>query len=274
MPLTLNWLESTTLPVEAQALRPEDFATLSAAEVAARRVPIGNTSVEVGELFRVAGDGSDGHWILEGDLRHVRCLGSGMTSGRLTIRGDVGPYLGAEMLGGSIDLIGSAGPWAGAEMVGGTLRIQGSVGDYLGSAYPGSRRGMREGVILVEGSVGHDVGLAMRRGLIAIQGSTGDGLGRNMIAGSIFAFGVVGRYPGAGMKRGTMALFGADQANPPILPTFRPGVRYRPPFLTIYLRALVNQGFPVPPTAFEGLCDKYNGDSLAKGQGEILLWVL
>ncbi len=274
MPLTLSWLGSTTLPIEADGLRPEDLAPLSAAEVSARTVPIGNASIELGELFRVEGDGSDGQLILEGDLQHVRRLGAGMTSGRLTIRGNVGPHLGAEMLGGSIDLIGSAGPWAGAEMAGGTLRIQGSAEEYLGSASPGSRRGMRDGMILVEGSVGQDAGLAMRRGLIAINGPTGDGLGRHMIAGSIFAFGPVGRYPGAGMKRGTIALFGTDKADAPILPTFRLGVRYRPPFLTIYLRALAEQGFPVPPSAFNGLCDKFNGDSLAKGQGEILLWSL
>ncbi|CAN5748983.1 formylmethanofuran dehydrogenase subunit C [soil metagenome] len=271
MPLTLHWKGSTTLPVEAEGLRPEDLSPLSAAEVAGRPVPLGKTYADLGDLFRVEGNGADGHLVFEGDLRHVRKIGAGMTSGRLTIRGDVGPHLGAGMLGGSIDLLGSAGPWAGAEMSGGRLSIKGSAGDDLGSAYPGSRRGMREGMILVEGSIGQDAGVAMRRGLIAVNGPTGDGLGRGMIAGSIFAFGLVGRYPGAGMKRGTIALF-ADDKDAPILPTFRLGVRYRPPFATLYLRALTDRGFPVPQTAFDGSFDRYNGDVLNAGQGEILRW--
>src|SRR4051794_36286727 len=118
MPLRLLWNGSTALPVEAEGLRPDALCALAAAEVARLRVPVGNTSAEVGELFRVEGDGADGQLVFEGDLRPVRRLGFAMASGTLTVRGDAGPHLGAGMSGGTIEVVGSAGAWAGAEMRG------------------------------------------------------------------------------------------------------------------------------------------------------------
>jgi formylmethanofuran dehydrogenase subunit C len=273
MPLILRGKASTTLPIEVEGLRPDLLKTLTCAEVGRLAVPVGNTSVPVGDVFQVEGECADGHLIVEGDLTNVHRLGFGMTSGTLTVRGDAGLHLGAEMTGGLIDVWGGVGDWAGAEMRGGILRVRGQAGRYLGAAYPGSRRGMREGVILVEGPVGDDAGLAMRRGLIAIAGPAGDGLGRAMIAGSVFAFGTVGRRPGAGMKRGTLALFGLEQPDEPgLLPTFRPSCRDRPPFVTLYLRQLRAWGFPVPDAAFAGLFQRYNGDLVERGQGEVLAW--
>lgn len=131
MPLNLRWTASTRLPVESESLRPDVLAGRSMAEVAARPARVGNESVSLGDLFEVEIQGEDHHLILEGDLSHVRGIGSGMSSGQLTIRGDVGPHLGAGMSGGTIDLFGSASTWAGAELRGGRLRIRGSVGDFL-----------------------------------------------------------------------------------------------------------------------------------------------
>jgi formylmethanofuran dehydrogenase subunit C len=270
MPLCLQWIGATTWPVEAEGLRPDALSARAAAEVARLRVPVGNAAAEVGELFRVEGDGADGRLEFEGDLRHVRRLGAAMASGTLSVRGDVGPHLGAGMTGGTIEVAGSAGAWAAAEMRGGLVRIRGTAGDLLGAAEPGSRLGMRDGVILVEGDVGDDAGLAMRRGLIAVSGRAGAGLGRAMIAGSAFAFGPVGPHPGAGMKRGTLALFGATATE--LLPSFLPSGRYRPPFVTLYLRQLRAWGFPVPDPAFAGTFRRYNGDRVERGQGEVLIW--
>jgi formylmethanofuran dehydrogenase subunit C len=268
MPLTLSWLGATRLPVEGEALRPELVAGLSAAEVARRRLPVGNRTAEVGELFRVGGEPADGQLVIEGDMRSLSGLGRGMSSGSLHIRGTAGPYLGAEMSGGSILLEGDAGDWAGAAMRGGELSIRGNAGDQLGSALPGARLGMREGVILVHGRIGNEAGRTLRRGLIAVRGDAGDDLGHDVIAGSIFVFGAVGRRPGAGLKRGTLALLGPQ---PTLLPTFRLACRYRPVFLTLYLRQLQAWGFPVPGDASGGLVDRYNGDLLAGGKGEILI---
>jgi formylmethanofuran dehydrogenase subunit C len=272
MPLTLRWNAATPLPVDGEGLRPDALAGLPAVEVARRPILVGNTLAEVGELFRIEGEMDDGRLVIEGDLSSLRGLGRGMAAGRLTIRGDAGPHLGAGMAGGTIEVLGTAGDWAGAEMRGGMLHVRGGAGHGLGAAEPGSRLGMRDGVILVEGSIGDEAGLAMRRGLIAVLAAAGAGLGRAMVAGSIFAFGRVGPYPGAGMKRGTLALFGLQRPDAPlVLPAFLPSGRYRPPFVTVYLRQLRAWGFPVPEASFGGTFERYNGDVVARGQGEILV---
>ncbi len=271
MPLTLTWKGPIGRAVDGDDLRPETLAGPS--DVVARiGVPAGNSTVELGELFRVEGDGGDGSLIFEGDLRPVRGLGSRMASGRVEIRGDAGPRLGWGMTGGSIEVEGSAGDGAGSEMRGGLLRIRGDAGGLLGASLPGSRIGMRDGIILVDGSAGDDVGLAMRRGLIAVGGSLGEGAGRGMVAGSIFGFGGVGRGAGRGMKRGTLALFGLDGGSESELsPTFEPSGTFRPHVLNIYLKQLLGLGFDVPRAAFAGSIRRYNGDRLEGGQGEILL---
>jgi formylmethanofuran dehydrogenase subunit C len=273
MALTLRWKDATSLPVEAAALRPDALRGLSAAEVARLDLPHGNASSQVGELFEVEGDLGDDHIILEGNLRAIRALGAGMSSGRLTVRGDAGPRAALGMSGGEVTVEGSAGPWAGAEMTGGLLRITGDAGAGLGAALPGSPLGMRGGTILVGGSVGADAGLAMRRGQIAVGRGAGVGFGRALVAGSAFAFGPVGMLAGMGMKRGTIALFGQHDPNDPgVLPTFAPSGRDRPPFLTIYLRHLIDLGFEVPISLLTGTLTRYNGDRSARGQGEILVW--
>jgi formylmethanofuran dehydrogenase subunit C len=272
MPLQLHWRGATGLPVAAEGLAPATLASLSAAERDRWPLRVGNRAVPLAELFQIEGSIDDGHLVLEGDLRQVRQLGRGMSSGRLTIRGNVGTELGAEMTGGLIEVEGSVGDWAGAALGGGLIRIKGNGGNFLGAAYPGSRIGMSEGVILVEGNVGDDTGLAMRRGLIAVAEGAGIGLGRGLIAGSIFTFGPVGRLAGAGMKRGTLAFFGLPEpSTPELLPTFAPSGRWRLPFLTIYLRRLRQWGFPVPEPAFSVPLDRYNGDLGTRGQGEVLV---
>ncbi|HEV3121556.1 MAG TPA: formylmethanofuran dehydrogenase subunit C [Isosphaeraceae bacterium] len=270
MPLQLTWSAATDLPVEAGWLRPDSLMSLSTAEVARLHLAVGNATAEVGELFKVEGQGADGCLVVVGDLRRLARLGSGMASGQLTIEGEAGDHLGAAMNGGTITVNGSAGDWTGAELRGGLIRIKGSVGHFLGAAYPGSRRGMRSGTILVDGSAGNDAGLSMRRGLIAIGGSAGDCLGRSLIAGSLFAFGPIGAYAGAGMKRGTLALFGNKP--PDLLPSFPFAGGFRPVFLALYLRQLCAWSFPVPTSAFAGSFDRYNGDLVEGGQGEILVW--
>jgi formylmethanofuran dehydrogenase subunit C len=270
MPLVFHWLASTTLPVESEVLRPDAIVGRSPSEVSAMPARVGREVVTLGDLFRVEGDGADGHLVIEGDVAHVRGIGAGMASGTVTIRGDAGPRLGAGMSGGTIELFGSASSWVGVEMTGGLIRIRGSAGDFLGSAYPGSRKGMRNGMILVDESIGRDAGLAMRRGVIAVGGSSGDGLARGMIAGSVLAFGEVGRLPGAGMKRGTLALFDPGPGFEPS-PTFAGAGAYRFPFMAVFLKDLRDRGFPVPTDLEARRFERYNGDLLEGGRGEMLI---
>jgi formylmethanofuran dehydrogenase subunit C len=232
---------------------------------------VGNGSAELGELFRVEGEGGDDRLTVEGDLEHLYGLGRGMSSGQLVVRGPTGPLLGAEQSGGRIDVAGSVGDWAGAELRGGILSIRGDAGAFLGAAFPGSRLGMREGVILVEGSVGDDAGVLMRRGLIAIRNRAGGGLGRGMIAGTILVMGPIGPRAGAGMKRGTLVVPCLDRhPNDVLLPTFAAAGRFSAPFLTLYCRQLEAWGFAMPRAVSSAFFERYNGDRVVDGKAEIL----
>jgi formylmethanofuran dehydrogenase subunit C len=240
--LLLKYHGTTTIPVEAECVTPDNLAGKSAAEVAALPVQHGNAPAPLGEFFRVEGDAADSEVVIEGDCARVKWLGAGMTRGRVTVRGNVGMHLGSEMRGGRIHV--------------------------RGDAYRGSRLGMRGGAILVEGKAGNEVGATMRRGLIAVGGAAGDFPGVSLIAGSIFLFGPGGR-PGAGMKRGTLAFLGPQ---PPLMHTFRYACTYRPVFVALYLRQLRAWGFPVAERFLGGAWRRYCGDLVALGKGEILAW--
>ncbi len=269
MPLTISWSAATMGPVVADALRPDHLAGLDPEAIAKLCLPVGNQTVPLGDLARISGSAEDASVVIEGDLRALHDLGSGMTRGQLTVRGDVASRLGVNLRGGEIDCLGSAGAWAGAGMSGGTLRIRGQAGDFTGAALPGARTGMKGGVILVDGPAGNDVGTAMRRGWIILRASAGDRLGRKLIAGSLFVLGRLAGPPGEGMKRGTIALFDPSAT---LAPGFRVACRDRPPFLALYLRQLREWGVAIPGlTTATPAVTRHRGDVLEGGQGEILV---
>ncbi len=276
--VTLCLRESTTIPIEADSIRPDHFAGRSRAEIEALPAYYGRRKVTLGDLFTVEGERSDSI-VVEGDrsaecsrrsLRHVKRIGQGMSWGRITIHGDAGPHLGAEMRGGEILVNGDVDGWAGAQMSGGLIRVRGNAGPMLGGAYPGEKRGMCGGVIIVEGDAGPRAGERMRRGLIAVQGNAGEFAGARMIAGSIFVFGTLGARAGAGMKRGTIVALGGLADG--LLPTFCYACSYRPTFLRLYLRRLQEWHLPVAQEQVEGLFRRYTGDITTLGKGEILIY--
>ncbi len=272
--LTLRWKADTTVPVEADVLRPDRLRGLTAAQVAALEVFHGNTRVPLGEFFTVSGSAEDGRVLLEGDLRRVKWIGAGMTDGELIVEGDAGMHLGAEMHGGRIDVRGNVADWCGAEMRGGIIRVHGNAGHLLGAAYRGSARGMRGGTIIVHGSAGNEVGSTMRRGLIVVEGAVGDFCGVSMIAGTIVVRGAVGLRPAAGMKRGTLWLVPPEPggSRPRLVPTCRYACMYRPVFLRLFWRHLLWIGVSLPETTCGRLYERYCGDLVEGGLGEILLW--
>jgi formylmethanofuran dehydrogenase subunit C len=267
--LHLRYHGTTTIPVEAECLTPDNLTGKSQAQIAALPVHYGNALAPLGDFFSVEGDSADKEILIEGDCGRVKRIGAGMASGRITIRGDVGMHLGAEMTGGEIHVYGRAGDWVGAEMRGGRIHVHGDAGNLVGAAYRGGQIGMRGGVVLIEGKAGNEVGAHMRRGLIAVGGDVGDFVGVAMIAGGVFVFGRTGPRPGAGMKRGTLAL-GGDM--PGLLPTFRYDCDYRPVFLSLYLRQLRAWNFPVHDRLFTGSWRRYSGDLIEMGKGEVLHW--
>ncbi len=267
--LQLRYTGTTTVPVEAECITPDNLAGKSAAEVAGLSVQHGNAPAALGDFFRIEGDAGDGEVIIEGDCSRIKWLGAGMSRGRLTVHGNVGMHVGSEMTGGEIHVHGQAGDWVGAEMRGGLIHIHGDAGHLAGAAYRGSRVGMRGGVMLIDGKAGNEVGAVMRRGLIAVGGGVGDFAGVSMIAGSLVVLGSCGVRHGAGMKRGTLAFGGSA---PPLLPTFRYTCTYEPVFLALYLRRLRSWGFAVEDRFLSGSWRRYGGDLVALGKGEILIW--
>ena len=165
MPLTLTLREPPTVPLETEGLSPDRLAACSRGEIEALTVWHGNRRAQLADFFGVSGNG-DEELRIEGDLRGVKFLGAGMTSGRLVVKG--------------------------------------SAGHHLGGAYPGERTGMRGGEILVHGDAGDQVGAGLRRGLIAVAGRVGDAAGLRMLAGTIVAVRELGAAPGAAMRRGTI----------------------------------------------------------------------
>ncbi len=272
--LTLNWKASTTVPVEAECITPDNLSGKSLAEIERLPVQHGNRQESLAEFFAVSGDAADGEIVLEGDLSRVKWVGAEMTRGRITVRGSVGTHVGSEMAGGEIVVQGDAGDWVGAEMRGGLVHVHGNAGHQVGAAYRGSRRGMRGGTILVHGSAGNEIGSTMRRGLIAIGGDSGDFAGVSMIAGSILLFGAPGQRTGAGMKRGTIALFGpgSGRGELGLLPTFRLACEYQPVFMRLFMARLRSLGFPFERDVSAGRFRRFSGDLVALGKGELLVW--
>ncbi len=254
-------------PLEAGSITPDVLRGKSAFEIAQLPAMHGNQRVSLGDFFQIDEQGTE-EVVLRGDLSRVKNVGSGMTSGRLTVQGNIGMHLGAGMRGGEIHVFGNAGDWAGAEMAGGRIHIRGDAGHCLGGAYRGSRHGMNRGVILVEGSAGNEVGACMRRGLIAVQKDVGDFAGAFMIAGSIVVFGKLGVRAGAGLLRGTIVTF----EKPELLPTYRYACRYQPSFLGLIFQHLSEHGIQVPKYASTGCFHRYSGDFNRIGKGEILVY--
>jgi formylmethanofuran dehydrogenase subunit C len=264
--LTLTLREEPVVPLEAEVLSPDHLASASRAEIESLPVWHGNERTRVGEFFTVSGAGDEDVRI-EGDLRRVRFAGAGMSTGRLTIAGDVGLHAGAGMRGGELHVEGDAGDWAGAGMRGGRIAVLGSAGRQLGGVYPGERAGMRGGEIVVHGDAGAQAGAGLRRGLIAVAGRLGDGAGLRMLAGTIVALGGVGARAGAGMRRGTVVTMAP--ATP--LATFVFSCIYRPPFLGLYLRRLRALGLAVSDEQLAGRYQRWCGDGLELRRGEILI---
>ncbi|MEK6262488.1 MAG: formylmethanofuran dehydrogenase subunit C [Planctomycetota bacterium] len=271
MPLVLTLRESPSIPIEVDAVRVEIVREQTVNQVRATLIQHGNRREPLGEFFDVTGSASDDQQIVwAGDCSRAKRIGEKHSCGQMLIEGDAGMHLGAEMTGGEITVRGRVADWAGAEMRGGRLRIEGNAGNCLGAGYRGATRGMTGGEILVSGSAGDEVGTALRRGLIAVAGSVGHAAGFGMIAGSLMFFGDVGRHIGAGMKRGSISLF-STPCRAELLPSFHYACSDRPTFLAIYLRHLQQLGFALPDGCCNANYDRYCGDLIELGKGEILV---
>jgi formylmethanofuran dehydrogenase subunit C len=268
--VTLRLKESSTIPIEADSITPDNVLSRSQTEIEKLPAFYGRRQVALGDLFDVEG-GDSANIVVEGNLSHVKRIGQRMSRGRITIHSDVGPHLGSEMSGGEILIHGDVGAWAGAQMSGGRIWVHGDAGPMLGAAYTGETLGMRGGVIVVDGDAGSRAAERMRRGLVVVQGDAGEFAGARMIAGSLFSFGTLGARPGAGMKRGTLVTL--QEIDGDVLPTFCYSSTFESStFLRYYLRRLRTWGLPVSDEHIEGCYRRYTGDATTIGKGEIFVY--
>src|SRR5574337_1518397 len=265
-PVVLHMQEiPTNIPLEAESISPDLFVERSQAEIEAMPVALGNESHRLGDFFKVEGERSD-EIIIEGCAGRVKWIGSGMTRGRVVVRGDAGMHAGSYMRGGEILIEGNADDFLGVEMQGGLIRVTGNAGHRAGAAYRGSKYGMQGGILIVGGNVGHEVGTYMRRGLLVVKGNAADFLGAMMANGTICLFGQAGLRTGAGMLKGTIFC----QQPVELLPTFAYDCAYAPVFLQMLFKGLRQLGVE-PPVSANGRVRRYHGDLADVGKGEILI---
>jgi formylmethanofuran dehydrogenase subunit C len=267
MTIALHLKRQPTVPLEAEVISPDTFASLSNSEIRRLTVYHGKRQLPLGEFFDVEGERSE-DLELHGALNKVRWIGRGMSQGSITVHGAAGMHLGAYMKGGRIEVHGDAGDWLGAEMKNGFIHVHGNAGGQIGAAYRGAMSGMRNGTILVDGSAGLEVGMRMRRGTIVLGGPAKDFTGLQMKGGTIILLSGAELRTGAWMNRGVII-----SLKPlPMMPTFAPAADTTPTFINLYAMHLKRFGIRLPFSPTEGVYRAYSGDLSIPGKGEILVW--
>ena len=262
------------IPIEANVISPDSFAGKTIQEIREMEIHYGNKACPMKEYIHVTGKVADSpeeqRIVIDGDARHIKHIGEGMTAGRIVIQGDAGLHTGAQMSGGDITVTGNVGDWCGAEMKGGLIRVLGNAGNLVGAAYRGSAEGMTGGCIRVNGDAGSEIGSFMRRGMIVVTGDTGPFTGVHMNGGEIIVFGKAGKRLGAQAKGngGFIACFGSVHE---MLPTYRYDTTYTPTFMRLYLRQLSENLGIETAKYLDKPMRRYRGDLAVGGNAEILV---
>ncbi len=274
MPLVLvpafDLLPKSPRSVDLSGVVPDRLSAASIVAVKGITVRADGRATQLGTLFEVRGDASDGTIECVGDFSRVHFVAAGMAWGRFVVRGPVGRHCGERLVGGRIEVEGNAGDWLAAEMSGGEIHVAGDAGDNAASGLAGSPSGVSGGLVTIRGSAGHLAGSRMRRGILAIGGDCGDGVGFEMRAGTIVVAGGLAAHAGLGMRRGSILALAA----PPSLGCgFSRGATWRPPVLAMLLRRLADAGFgPAAATDPTGRSwVQWHGDRLAGGRGEVFV---
>lgn len=249
---------SIELPVEAEVIKPDEFAGKSLAEIRKLTVYQGRHPLPLGKFFDVRGqsfqDPSNLRIVIEGDVSRVKRVGEGMSAGEILIKGSAGMYLGAQMSGGKLIVEGDVDAWAGQQMSGGEILIGGNSGDYLGASYRGDWRGMRGGKIIVKGNAGREIGEWMRSGMIEAKGNVGLYTGIHMHGGIIIVRGEVEGRLGAQMVGGDIVVTGKVAK---LLPGFKFELEVENPKFNDLI--------------IEGKFLKFTGDVAEGGKGRLFL---
>jgi formylmethanofuran dehydrogenase subunit C len=269
MRIELEFHSPGGLLADLAGFHPSEVLSLSSAGIEKLRVPVAGKVLPLAECFRVScSDEEQDELVLSGDTSRIISAGQYMASGRLVIRGEAGPNTAAQMSGGELEVFGDSGDNLAVAMCGGLVRVHGRSGDWCGAALPGQSRGMTGGIILVEGDVGTEAGAGMRRGLLVIAGNSGAWTGTHMLAGTILCLGRLGTGAGVEMIRGSLVAGSSE----PLLPGIYPAGEADPEWLLICLEWLRRLGLPDLPAWDRRIPQRYIGDHLLSGRGEILLY--
>ncbi len=267
--LTFSLKQRTAQRVDMSPLVHKNLADKTPAEIAAIKLQMGKSQVQVDALFDVSGTDSQ-HIVISNSQDNLDYIGKDSADGSIRIDGNAGAYTGLGLISGEIEVTGDTGIFAGCEMKNGLLTINGNAGDFLGAALPGNKQGMKGGTILVKGNVGERAGDHMRRGNILIEGDAGDYCGARMIAGTIAVMGRTGRYLGYAMRRGTLLLWN----QPALSATFNDCGTHTLAFLPMLFSSFkkLNSKFAQDDIGFNRV-QRYGGDMSEMGRGEVLVRV-
>jgi len=254
--------------IDCSPLTSDELADKSVADIAAIELVVGNTTERVDALFEVSGDDA-------ADIKFVNStdkldfIGRNMTSGKLTVEGNVGGYLGLFLDGGEIEVTGDTGIYTACEMKSGQIKVNGNAGDFVGGVRPGYRNGMAGGTVIVTGNTGARTGDHMRRGMILIEGNAGDYCGARMISGTIAVLGGVGAHLGYAMKRGTLLLTQAPAQG--ISANFNDCGSHTLAFLPLLFNSFKKLDSKFASVEAFSRVQRYAGDVAGIGMGEILV---
>lgn len=97
MPLTIELTAKTSVPLEVEGITPCRVRELDVAAIERLEIFEGNNAPQLADFFRVSGNADDGEIIFKGELSGVHWIGTKMSSGQITIEGNVGRHVGSEM---------------------------------------------------------------------------------------------------------------------------------------------------------------------------------
>lgn len=255
--------------IDLRGVLPEVVLGRAKSEISHMPVGVDGRKAKLGQVCRIhTADRMEDELVLQGDTGHLDHVGWNLQSSRLIVEGNSGWGAGEGMRGGILEVRGSAGDCLGKNMQGGTIHVTGCTGDGCGAADAGEKRGMTGGTILVDGDAGREVGAGMRSGLIWVGGRAGDFCAWRMLAGTVICREGVGKHAGVGMKRGSLVTSRLE--GEPL--GFRPAGKADPGWLHLYLHTLEHMGVNTPKEWLESNLNRYTGDHLELGKGEMILF--
>jgi formylmethanofuran dehydrogenase subunit C len=266
--LTFTLKISPAQRIDCSLLISDLLADKSVADIAAIELVTGNSTERVDYLFDISGDDASNIKFVNSTDK-LDFIGRNMTSGKISVDGNVGGYLGLFLDGGDIEITGDTGVYTACEMKAGQIKINGNAGEFVGGARPGYKNGMTGGIVIVTGNTGARTGDHMRRGMILIEGNAGDYCGARMISGTIAVLGGVGSHLGYAMKRGTLLLTQAPAQG--ISANFNDCGSHTLAFLPLLFASFAKLDSKFAEVESFSRVQRYAGDLAGIGMGEILV---